>query len=100
MKNLLLLIPILLLSGCASAGINSLCLNINGTGMSTPYTGSGKLNASGVMCAMGGVSAKGIPPTYEQLKDMTIAFINTQDTNGKLTVPGPGVITYTPAETK
>lgn len=95
----LLCIGIGLFTGCASAGVNGLCLNIQGTGISSPYTGSGKLNANGVMCAMGGISAKGTPPTYDDLKTVMTAFINKQDGVGKLTIPGPGTITYTPDST-
>jgi hypothetical protein len=102
MRNylLLLLATNLVLAGCASAGLNSLCLNIQGTGMSTPYTGSGKLNASGIMCAMGGISAKGMAPTYDELKDMTIAFINKQNSINQMSVPGAGTLIYTPTVSK
>lgn len=95
----LICLGLIFASGCASAGLNSVCLNIQGSGISTPYTGSGKLNANGAMCAMGGVSAKGLPPTYEELKDLTIAFINKQDSN-KMIVPGAGTLTFTPTDTK
>lgn len=96
--NKLLVLFVCVLSGCSSAGLNGLCLNIQGSGISTPWTGSGKLNANGVMCGMGGVSAKGVPPTYDQLKDIMTAFINKQDSSGKLTVPGAGTITFVPSK--
>lgn len=94
MRNLLLISVLLLLSGCASGGQTGICLNINGTGMTTPWTG-GKLDAHGIMCHMGcDAFSKGVQPTPEQLKDVMIAFANTN--SGKMTIPSAGTITFTP----
>ena len=95
MKNYLLL-SVLLLTGCASGGQTGICLNINGTGMTTPWTG-GKLDAHGIMCHLGcDAFSKGVQPTPEQLKDVMIAFANTN--SGQMDVSGPGTVTFTPSK--
>ena len=97
MKNYLLLC-VILLTGCASAGLNGGCLTIQGSGISTPWTGSGKVNANGFICGMSGISTKGTAPTYEEVKEMSIAFINKQDMAGKMNVSGPGTIQFIPSK--
>ena len=95
MRNLALL-SILLLNGCASAGVTGVCLNIQGTEMSAPYIG-GKINANGVMCHVGcdGIN-KCAQPTVDQLTAIMVPFSNNQA--GKINVTGPGTVQFIPAK--
>ena len=94
--RILSLILCCLLTGCASGGQTGICLNINGTGMTTPWTG-GKLDAHGILCHLGeDAFSKGVQPTPEQLAEVMMSFI--AENSGKMDVPSAGTITFTPSK--
>lgn len=90
----LLLIPILLLTGCASGGMNSECAHVSGAEMTVPYIG-GKGNADVYACHMGCVGIKCPEPDYSSLATLTSNYLKA--TGEKITTNGPGTITFTPS---
>ena len=92
MKQLLLL-SVLIFSGCASSGMNSICASVTGSEMTVPYIG-GKGNADIKMCHMGCVGMKCPEPDYTVLQTLTSDYIKT--TGNKISTSGPGTITFTP----
>lgn len=94
MKNLLWILFLVPLTGCASGGMNSTCAHISGAEMTVPYIG-GKGNADVYACHMGCVGSKCPPPDYAALKELTTTYLNS--TGGKIATSGPGVITFTPS---
>ena len=94
--RILLAIGLIALTGCASGGQTGICLNINGTGMTTPWTG-GKLDAHGILCHLGeDAFSKGVQPTPEQLAEVMKSFI--AENSGKMDVSGPGTIQFIPSK--
>ena len=94
--RIILIIGLIALTGCASGGQTGICLNINGTGMTTPWTG-GKLDAHGILCHLGeDAFSKGVQPTPEQLAEVMKSFISKN--SGKMDVSGPGTIQFIPSK--
>ena len=94
--RIILIIGLIALTGCASGGQTGICLNINGTGMTTPWTG-GKLDAHGILCHLGeDAFSKGVQPTPEQLAEVMKSFIS--ENSGKMDIPSAGTITFTPSK--
>jgi hypothetical protein len=91
----LLLLSLLFLGGCASAGMNSMCGHIQGNQVTIPYVG-GRADGDVVACHMGCFGIGCPKPNYDDLKAITEAY--TQQQNEKMSVPGPGTITYTPSK--
>lgn len=91
---LLLLSTILVISGCASNGMNSECAHVNGAEMTVPYIG-GKGTADIYACHMGCVGSKCPQPDYNALQTLTSDYLKT--TEQKITTTGPGTITFTPS---
>lgn len=92
---LICLIPFL--TGCASAGLNSLCGHVQGNQVTIPYVG-GKADGDVIACHIGCFGMNCPKPDYAAIATLTNSYILQQ--NNKLTVPGPGTITFTPATAK
>jgi uncharacterized protein YceK len=73
MKNILVLLSVLLLSGCASAGMNVSCGHIIGSG--TYATAQG--NGAGTLCHAGCVGFNCPKPDYAALINLTSAYIQS-----------------------
>lgn len=97
MRKLILIPFLFLFVGCASSGVNGLCGRVTGTEVSIPYVG-GKANVDGYACHVGCVGMSCSKPDYGVLESVMNHYADTQSTLGKLSVPGPGTITYTPAK--
>ena len=92
MKNYLILC-VLLLTGCASAGMNSMCGHINGTGVTIPYVG-GRADGQAVYCHVGCFGMNCPKANYADLTQMTSDYIKS--TNG-LTLTVPATVTVKPS---
>lgn len=90
-----LLLCVVLLSGCASAGMNSMCGHVQGNQVTIPYVG-GKADGDVIACHIGCFGMNCPKPDYDAITAITTAYAQQQ--NGKMTVPGPGTITYTPSK--
>lgn len=97
MRQLQLLLSLLLLSGCASAGMNGLCGRITGTELTVPYVG-GKANVDGYACHVGCVGLNCPKPDYDAITSIMTSYLKEQTTDGKLTVTGPGTVQFVPTK--
>lgn len=92
----LLLIPILLLTGCASAGMKSGCGHVTGNGITVPYVG-GKADGNAYGCYMTCLGSKCPVPDYTALQQLTSDYIKIAGSDSKMTTTGAGTITFTPS---
>ena len=92
-----LLLCVVLLSGCASAGMNGICGRITGTELTVPYVG-GKANVDGYVCHVGCVGLHCGVPDYSVLESVMNHYADSQSTSGKLFVSGPGSVSFTPSK--
>lgn len=92
MRNLIL-ISLVIFSGCASSTLNSVCAHVNGNEMTVPYIG-GKGNADIFMCRMTCFGSKCPVPDYAALQIMTSDYLKTS--RDKISTVGPGTITFIP----
>jgi hypothetical protein len=92
MKNLLL-IPLLLLFGCASYNQKAVCLQLGTTNASIPYVG-GATNGSGYACYMSCIGSKCPTPSNSDITDMMTAELTAS--NNKIVTNGPSMITVSP----
>jgi len=97
MRQLQLLLSLLLLSGCSSAGMNGLCGRITGTELTVPYVG-GKANVDGYVCHVGCMGLTCGKPDYTVLESVMNHYADSQTTSGKITTIGPGTVTFTPSK--
>ena len=95
MKYLILLCC--LFTGCASAGMNGFCGRITGSELTVPYIG-GKTNADGYICHVGCVGMNCPKPDYDAITSIMTSYLKAQTTDGKLTVTGPGTVSFTPTK--
>lgn len=93
--KILLIIGLIILSGCASAGLNGMCGRITTQESTLPYVG-GKGNIDGYACHIGCVGVTCGKPDYGVLQSIMTKYLDMQTTSGKLTTTTPGVITFTP----
>jgi hypothetical protein len=89
----LILIPLLLLSGCASYNQKAVCLQLGTTNASIPYVG-GATNGSGYACYLSCVGPKCPTPN---LQDITQLMSNELTaSNNSIITSGPVKITAIP----
>lgn len=91
----LLLLSVMLLSGCASAGLNSDCAHVNGKGAYGPVS---QANADVYLCHMGCFGMSCPKPDYQAIDQLTSDYLKSVQTEGKITTTGPGIITFTPSK--
>ena len=87
----------LLMTGCASAGMNGICGRITGQEITIPYVG-GKANVDGYICHVGCVGLNCGKPDYATLESVMNHYADMQSTSGKITTIGPGTVTFTPSK--
>lgn len=98
MRNYILInlaLTCLLISGCASAGLNSTCAHISGSEMTVPYIG-GKGNADVYACHMSCIGENCPALDYALLQKLTSDYL--AQTSGKIVTSGPGTINFTPSK--
>ena len=89
----LLLIPILLLTGCASFNQKAVCLQLGTTNASIPYVG-GATNGSGYACYISCIGSK--CPTPDQSDITKLMADELTATNNTIITSGAVKITATP----
>lgn len=96
--TLLLLFPMLAISGCGPEIYKGGCGNLSSTKNTVPYTfGTADGNAYGCYMAYLGRSKN---PNYEPLKQMMTAYFNTAAKSNTLTTADGGTVVYVPPVTK
>lgn len=93
--RLLLISTILVIGGCASAGMKSGCGHVTGNGITVPYVG-GKADGNAYGCYMTCLGSKCPAPDYEALAKLTSDYLKEAASDSKLTTTGAGTITFTP----
>jgi hypothetical protein len=93
--NALILVIGFIVSGCASVGMNSMCGHVQGNEVTIPYVG-GKADGDVIACHIGCFGMNCPKPDYAALATITAAY--SQQQNGKMSIPGPGTLTYTPSK--
>lgn len=96
MKNLILFISLISLSGCATSVMKSGCGHLTGTGVTVPYVG-GKADGNAYGCYMSCLGTKCGTPDYTTLQTLTSDYIKVAGNDEKITTTAPGTITFVPA---
>lgn len=97
MKNIMLVLGVLLISGCASAVLKSGCGHINGTHVTIPYVG-GTADGNAYGCYMACAGMHCTAPDYTALATVTAEYIKDASKDNQITTSGPVVITATPVK--
>jgi hypothetical protein len=77
--------------------MNGFCGRITGQEMTVPYIG-GKANADGYVCHVGCAGMNCPKPDYTALTDVMESYAKMNTTDGKITVTGPGTVSFTPSK--
>ena len=97
MKNLVLLLSILLCSGCASAVMKSGCGHINGSHVTIPYVG-GTADGNAYGCYMACAGQRCSSPSYADLATITAEYIKDASKDNAMQTTSAGTIVFTPAK--
>lgn len=95
MKNAILAISIVLLSGCASAVMKSGCGHLNGQDVTIPYVG-GKAAGNAYGCYMACFGSTCKAPSYTDLATVTTEYIKDASKDNAMETTSAGTITFTP----
>lgn len=91
----LIIIGLIFLSGCASAGMNSSCGRITGNQITIPYVG-GKADGNVYACHIGCFGMNCPKPDYGSLTTLTSEYIKS--TSSSLTTTVPMTVTLSPSK--
>ena len=93
MKNIIIGVLLITLSGCASYNQKAVCLQLGTTNASIPYVG-GATNGSGFACYISCIGSKCPSPISEDITKLTIAEAAAQANT--IVTSGPVRVNVTP----
>lgn len=97
MRNIIFIIGLVILSGCASVGMKSGCGHVTGNGITVPYVG-GKADGNAYGCYMTCIGSKCPIPDYNSLQKLTSDYLTIAGSDSKIATSGPGTIVFTPSK--